>query len=58
MIMNRKGMDRLLSTKFQVGADASAAAGPVGRHAAAGTDWKMDSEILSYSRAKGVFAGV
>ena len=58
MIMNRKGMDRLLSNKFQVGADASAAAGPVGRHAAAGTDWKMDSEILSYSRAKGVFAGV
>jgi len=58
MIMNRKGMDRLLSNKFQIGADASAAAGPVGRHAAAGTDWKMDTEILSYSRAKGVFAGV
>jgi len=48
MIMNRKGMDRLLSNKFQVGADASAAAGPVGRHAAAGTDWKMDTETLSY----------
>ena len=58
MIMNQKGMDRLLSNKFQIGAEASAAAGPVGRHAAAGTDWKMDTEILSYSRSKGVFAGV
>ena len=47
MIMNQKGMDRLLSNKFQIGAEASAAAGPVGRHAAAGTDWKMDSEILT-----------
>jgi SH3 domain-containing YSC84-like protein 1 len=46
-------MDRLLSSKFQIGGDASAAAGPVGRHAAAGTDWKLDTEILSYSRAKG-----
>lgn len=58
MIMNRKGMERLLSDKFQIGADASAAAGPIGRHAAAGTDWKLETEILSYSRAKGVFAGV
>lgn len=58
MIMNQKGMDRLLSNKFTIGADASAAAGPIGRHAAAGTDWKLDTEILSYSRAKGVFAGV
>src|SRR5665811_77840 len=41
-----------------VGADASAAAGPVGRHAEAGTDWKMTTEILTYSRAKGVFAGL
>lgn len=57
MIMNQKGMDRLLSNKFQIGADASAAAGPVGRHAEAGTDWKLDTEILSYSRAKGLFAG-
>jgi lipid-binding SYLF domain-containing protein len=57
VIMNQKGMDRLLSDKFQIGADASAAAGPVGRHAEAGTDWKLDTEILSYSRAKGVFAG-
>jgi SH3 domain-containing YSC84-like protein 1 len=57
MIMNEKGMQRLLSDKFQIGADASAAAGPVGRHAAAGTDWKLETEILSYSRAKGAFAG-
>jgi lipid-binding SYLF domain-containing protein len=57
MIMNQKGMDRLLSNKFQIGAEASAAASPVGRHAAAGTDWKVDTEILSYSRSKGVFAG-
>jgi lipid-binding SYLF domain-containing protein len=56
-IMNQKGMDRLLSDKFQIGGEASAAAGPVGRHAAAETDWKLDAEILSYSRAKGAFAG-
>jgi lipid-binding SYLF domain-containing protein len=58
MIMNQRGMDHLLSAKFQIGADASAAAGPVGRHAAAGTDWKMETEILSYARARGAFAGV
>jgi lipid-binding SYLF domain-containing protein len=58
MTMNQKGMDRLLSDKFQIGAQASAAAGPVGRHAAAGTDWKLDTEILSYARAKGAFVGV
>jgi SH3 domain-containing YSC84-like protein 1 len=58
MIMNKRGMERLLSDKFQIGADVSAAAGPVGRHAAAGTDWKLETEILSYSRAKGIFAGV
>jgi lipid-binding SYLF domain-containing protein len=57
VFMNQKGMDKLLTNKFRIGADASAAAGPVGRHASAGTDWKMDSEILSYSRAKGIFAG-
>ena len=51
-------MQRLLSSKFQLGADASAAAGPVGRHASADTDWKMNAEILTYSRAKGVFAGL
>jgi SH3 domain-containing YSC84-like protein 1 len=58
MIMNEKGMNRLLSDKFEIGADASAAVGPIGRHAEAGTDWKLKTEILSYSRAKGVFAGV
>ena len=57
-IQNEKGMQKLLSSNFHVGADASAAAGPVGRHAEAGTDWKMDTEILTYSRAKGVFAGL
>jgi len=58
IIQNQKGMQRLLSSNFHVGADASAAAGPVGRHAEAGTDWKMDTEILTYSRAKGIFAGL
>ena len=53
-----KGMQRMLSSNFQLGADASAAAGPVGRHASANTDWKMDTEVLTYSRAKGVFAGL
>jgi SH3 domain-containing YSC84-like protein 1 len=58
IIQNDRGMQRLLQSKFQVGADASAAAGPVGRHAAANTDWKMEAEILSYSRARGAFAGL
>ena len=58
IIQNEKGMQRLLSSNFQVGGDASAAAGPVGRHAEAGTDWKMDTENLTYSRAKGAFAGL
>ena len=58
LVMNEKGMRNLLSSKFQVGADASAAAGPVGRHAEGSTDWKMRAEILTYSRARGVFAGV
>jgi lipid-binding SYLF domain-containing protein len=58
IIQNDKGMQRLLASKFQVGADASAAAGPVGRHASADTNWKMDAEILTYSRARGAFAGV
>jgi SH3 domain-containing YSC84-like protein 1 len=57
-VMNDKGMQRMLSNKFQIGADAAAVAGPVGRHASAGTDWKADSEILTYSRAKGLFAGI
>ena len=53
-----KGMQRLESAKFQIGADASAAAGPVGRHATADTDWKLSTELLTYSRAKGAFAGL
>src|SRR5215467_10680075 len=58
LIMNEKGMTALLSSKFKLGADASAAAGPVGRHAEASTDWKMTAEVLTYSRARGLFAGV
>jgi lipid-binding SYLF domain-containing protein len=58
LVMNQKGMTDLLSSKFKIGAGASAAAGPVGRDAAANTDWKMKAEVLSYSRARGVFAGV
>lgn len=58
IIQNDKGMQRLLSSQFQLGADASAAAGPVGRHASADTDWKLDTEILTYSRARGAFAGL
>lgn len=53
-----RGMQRLEDAKFQLGADASAAAGPVGRHATADTDWKLNTEILTYSRAKGAFAGL
>jgi lipid-binding SYLF domain-containing protein len=58
IIQNDRGMRRLIGSKFQLGADASAAAGPVGRHASADTDWKMDVEMLTYSRAKGAFAGL
>jgi lipid-binding SYLF domain-containing protein len=58
IIQGDKGMQRLLSSKFEVGADASAAAGPVGRHISADTDWKLETEILTYSRAKGAFAGL
>ncbi len=58
LIMNKDGMHNLLSSKFKLGADASVAAGPVGRHAAADTDWKMRAQVLSYSRARGVFAGL
>jgi SH3 domain-containing YSC84-like protein 1 len=58
LIMNQKGMDALLSSKFKLGADASAAAGPIGRDAGADTDWKMKAEVLTYSRARGIFAGV
>lgn len=58
LVMNDKGMTALLSSKFKLGADASAAAGPVGRHAEASTDWKMRAEVLTYSRARGLFAGI
>src|SRR5246127_1105484 len=58
LVMNDKGLQRLLSSKFQIGGDASASAGPVGRHASAGTDWTMNTEVLSYSRAHGAFAGL
>jgi lipid-binding SYLF domain-containing protein len=58
IIQNQRGMQHLLASKFAVGADASAAARPVGRHASADTDWKMNVEILTYSRAKGLFAGL
>ena len=58
LFMNDHALKSLLSDKFKLGADASVAAGPVGRSAAAGTDLKLDAEILSYSRSKGLFAGV
>ncbi len=58
LIMNQNGMQHLLSSQFALGADASVAAGPVGRHAEGNTDWKMRAEVLTYSRARGVFAGV
>ena len=58
LFMNDHALGSLLSDKFKLGADASVAAGPVGRNAAAATDLKLNAEILSYSRAKGVFAGV
>ncbi len=58
IVMNKRGMDRLTEDKFTIGGDASAMAGPVGRSAEARTDAMMHAEILSYSRARGVFAGV
>jgi lipid-binding SYLF domain-containing protein len=58
VIMNETGMKALLSSKFKLGADGSVAAGPVGRHAEGSTDWKMRAEVLTYSRARGVFAGI
>jgi SH3 domain-containing YSC84-like protein 1 len=56
--VNNKGMQDLLKNKFKIGADASAAAGPIGRAGQAATDWKMNAELLSYSRNKGLFAGI
>jgi len=58
IVTNDQGMQHLLSSKFKLGADASAAAGPVGRDAAADTDWKMKAEVLTYSRARGLFDGI
>ena len=58
IIQNDRGMQRLIGSGFELGGDASVAAGPVGRHASADTDWKLNTEILTYSRAKGVFAGL
>jgi lipid-binding SYLF domain-containing protein len=58
VVTNDQGMQHLLSSKFKLGADASAAAGPVGRDAAADTDVKMRAEVLTYSRARGIFAGI
>jgi lipid-binding SYLF domain-containing protein len=58
LIMNDDGMQHLVSSKFALGADASVAAGPVGRHAEGNTDWKMRAQVLTYSRARGIFAGV
>ncbi|HEY1677994.1 MAG TPA: lipid-binding SYLF domain-containing protein [Candidatus Sulfotelmatobacter sp.] len=57
-VMNKDGVQNLLSSQFALGADASVAAGPVGRHAEGNTDWKMRAQVLTYSRARGVFAGV
>lgn len=58
LFMNRSGIDSLLSSQFTVGGDASVAAGPVGRQAGASTDIKLDAQILSYSRSRGLFAGL
>jgi SH3 domain-containing YSC84-like protein 1 len=58
LIMNDQGFQHLLSSKFELTGEASGAAGPVGRHASAGTDWKMNTEVLTYSRSKGAFAGL
>jgi lipid-binding SYLF domain-containing protein len=56
--VNERGFQDLLKSKFKIGADASASAGPVGRHGQAATDWKMNAELLTYSRSKGLFAGI
>ncbi|MGA2561313.1 MAG: lipid-binding SYLF domain-containing protein [Terracidiphilus sp.] len=58
VIQNEYGMKHLINSNFELGGDASAAAGPVGRHASADTDWKLNTEVLTYSRAKGAFAGL
>jgi SH3 domain-containing YSC84-like protein 1 len=58
LVMNKRGAEKLLTSKFTLGADASVAAGPVGRTSSADTDLKMHAEILSYSRSRGVFLGI
>lgn len=58
LVMNDRGVQHLLSSKFELSGEGSVAAGPVGRQAVAGTDWKLNTEILSYSRTKGIFAGL
>ena len=58
LVMSNRGAEKLLSSKFTLGGDASVAAGPVGRTSSADTDLKLQAEILTYSRARGVFAGV
>ena len=58
LFMNQNGLNRLMGDKFEIGGDASAAAGPVGRQAGASTNIRMDAEILSYSRSRGLFAGL
>jgi lipid-binding SYLF domain-containing protein len=58
LFMNKNGLNRLMGDKFEIGGDASVAAGPVGRQAGASTNIRMDAEILSYSRSKGLFAGL
>src|SRR5690349_4284616 len=58
LVMNGQGFQHLLSSKFALTGEGSVAAGPVGRHASAGTDWKMNTEMLTYSRSKGAFAGL
>jgi lipid-binding SYLF domain-containing protein len=56
--MNDHGLEDMLKNKFKIGGDAAASAGPVGRNAQAGTDWKLNAEFLTYSRSKGLFAGI
>ena len=56
--VNDKGFQDLLKNKVKLGGDAAASAGPVGRNAQAGTDWKLNAELLTYSRSKGLFAGI
>src|ERR1039457_1783192 len=58
LVMNDRGVQQLLSSKFELSGEGAVAAGPVGRQAVAGTDWKLNTEILSYSRTRGIFGGL